>query len=147
MLWKVNFESRLLRASLLTISKICAPTMLIGTLLLAGATNGLSEDAMNKVAMVFKGQDFSVQLPRRWNRVLTYKGIVPGVIRSAAHLSANQRQEIEKKVESITGKNIVFTEEIDSDLIGGFVIRVKDTVIDLSIKGQLEQLRHKLIHG
>jgi len=81
------------------------------------------------------------------DRVLTHKGIMPGVIRSATKLSESQRREIEKKVEDMTGKNIVFTEEIDSDLVGGFVIRVKDTVIDLSIKGQLEKLKQKLIHG
>ena len=91
---------------------------------------------------------FLVEITQNFaNRVLMHKGIIPGVIRSAMKLSSDQRQEIGRKIEEMTGKNIVFTEEIDSDLVGGFVIKVKDTVIDLSIKGQLEQLKQKLIHG
>jgi F-type H+-transporting ATPase subunit delta len=79
--------------------------------------------------------------------VQMHKGITPGVIRSAKKLSSGQREQIEKKVESLTGKKILFSEEIDQSLIGGFIVKVRDTVIDLSVKGQLEKLRHKLVHG
>ena len=81
------------------------------------------------------------------DRVLMYRGITPGVIRSAKELSSGQREQIEKKVELLTGKEILFTEEIDRSLIGGFIVKIRDTVIDLSVKGQLEKLRHKFVHG
>ncbi len=32
-------------------------------------------------------------------------------------------------------------------LIGGFVVKIRDTVIDLSVNGQLEKLRNKLVFG
>jgi F-type H+-transporting ATPase subunit delta len=81
------------------------------------------------------------------DRVLKHKGITPGIIRSAKELSSGQREQIEQKIKSLTGQDILFTEEIDHSLIGGFIVKVRDTVIDLSVRSQLEKLRHKLVHG
>ena len=44
----------------------------------------------------------------------------------------------------IVGSDIEVKEKVDSNLIGGVVIRAGDTLIDASIKNQLEQLQKNL---
>jgi F-type H+-transporting ATPase subunit delta len=72
------------------------------------------------------------------------KGIMRGELRAAFPLSEEQKQALKKQLDRITGKNVLFAEEIDTALIGGFVIKMEDTVIDASIKNQLDKLRETL---
>ena len=44
-----------------------------------------------------------------------------------------------------SGAESVIEEKIDSQLIGGVVIRLGDTVIDGSIKNKVKQLRRELV--
>ncbi|HEX3099582.1 MAG TPA: ATP synthase F1 subunit delta [Patescibacteria group bacterium] len=44
----------------------------------------------------------------------------------------------------IVGKDIEIKQKVDSNLIGGVVIRAGDTLIDGSVKNHLEQLRQNL---
>ena len=73
------------------------------------------------------------------------KGILRGELRAAYPLSDEQKNALKDQLDRITGKNVVFREEIDSTLIGGFVVRMEDTVIDVSIKNQLNKMRDTLI--
>lgn len=79
--------------------------------------------------------------------VLDFKGIVRGELVSTIKLGSEQIQRITNKISEITGKSIQLQERIDETLVGGFVVKFKDTVIDLSINGQLEKLREKLVFG
>ncbi len=65
-------------------------------------------------------------------------------ISSAVELSENQKEDIVKKLEKITNKKIVASYKVDKSIIGGFTARYKDTVIDASVKHQLELLKKKL---
>jgi len=73
------------------------------------------------------------------------KGILRGELRAAYPLSSEQKKSLKNQLDRITGKNVVMKEQIDSTLIGGFVIRMEDTVIDTSIKNQLDKLRETLM--
>ena len=42
------------------------------------------------------------------------------------------------------GGTILFTSEVDPDLIGGFVLEVDDKVLNASAKAQIEKIRRKL---
>jgi F-type H+-transporting ATPase subunit delta len=81
------------------------------------------------------------------DRVLENKGILKGSLVSAHHLVPDQLDQIRKHLEEATGKTIILEEHLDQNLVGGFVVKIKDTVLDLSVKGQLERLRAKLIYG
>ena len=50
-------------------------------------------------------------------------------------------------IESMMGKKVIFTQQLDDSVIGGFIVKIKDTVIDLSIKTQLEKMRKQLVQG
>jgi ATP synthase F1 delta subunit len=80
------------------------------------------------------------------NRVLEYKGIVPGTLIARAPLGSEQVAEIKKRIETLTGKEILLSEQADQTMMGGFIVKIEDTVIDLSINTQLEKLRNRLVH-
>ncbi|MEE9432276.1 MAG: ATP synthase F1 subunit delta [Melioribacteraceae bacterium] len=65
-------------------------------------------------------------------------------ISSAIELSDEQKENIAKKLEEITNKKIISEYNIDNSIIGGFKARFGDTIIDASVKHQLELLKKKL---
>ena len=80
-------------------------------------------------------------------RVLDHQGVLSCQLISSQPVDENQVDTIKNKIERLTGKSVIFTTQVDKSVIGGFVVKIKDTVIDLSIKAQLEKMRTKLIHG
>ena len=73
------------------------------------------------------------------------KGVLRGDLKAAYPLSNEQKKSLKSQLDRITGKNVIINEQIDSTLIGGFIIRMEDTVIDASIKNQLDKLRETLL--
>lgn len=71
------------------------------------------------------------------------KGIVNAKVFSAYELSEAEIEKIKAKIKEITGKNARIFSEINPDLLGGFLIQINDTVIDSSLKRQLEKIREK----
>ena len=80
-------------------------------------------------------------------KVLEYKGVLSALLISAGPLDPAQVDSIRDRIESITGKSVILSKHIDKSVIGGFVVKIKDTVIDLSIKTQLDKLRAQLVQG
>jgi F-type H+-transporting ATPase subunit delta len=80
-------------------------------------------------------------------RILDHEGVLTGQIISATPLSQDQVQDIHNKITSQSGRKVQLSQEIDKDLMGGFIVKVKDRVIDLSVRNQLDKLRNKLVFG
>lgn len=74
-------------------------------------------------------------------------GIVRVSVKTSVEFSSKQEKELQKKLEAMTKKNVEITFSIDSSLKGGFVARIGDTVLDGSIKRQLELLKVRLKEG
>jgi F-type H+-transporting ATPase subunit delta len=74
-----------------------------------------------------------------------FKGILTAEIISAKSIGDDQIQKINEYLSGKLAKTIIIKQSADNTLIGGFIISIKDTVIDLSVKGQLERLREKMI--
>jgi F-type H+-transporting ATPase subunit delta len=79
--------------------------------------------------------------------VLDHQGILSCLLVSSQEVETDQVNAIKERIEKMTGKNVVFSYLIDESVIGGFIVKIKDTVIDLSIKTQLEKMRIRLVHG
>ncbi|WP_456342999.1 ATP synthase F1 subunit delta [Thermovibrio sp.] len=68
-------------------------------------------------------------------------GIVKAEITSATELDEETLNKIAKKIEELFGKKAEITVKLDPSIIGGFIVKVADKVLDASIKTQLENLK------
>ena len=71
--------------------------------------------------------------------------IVKVEIISASSLSEAQVDAIEARLQARLDKQIQSTVALDPTLLGGFKIRIGDTILDYSIATQLNTLRHRLL--
>jgi len=74
-----------------------------------------------------------------------YEKVMTGNVMSAFALNKEQLRKIEIFLEEKFKNKIVLDNTIDSELIGGAVIQIKDYIIDMSVKGQLKRLSEFLI--
>lgn len=72
------------------------------------------------------------------------KGLQEVSVTSSTKLDAGQRKEFEKLAKKITGKEPILEEQVDADIIGGYVLKVGDRQIDQSVSGQLKNIKLKL---
>ena len=73
-----------------------------------------------------------------------FKGIQPATIKTAFPLSKSLVQEFEKIVQQATGKKPLLTQEVDPEMIGGFLLRIDDKQIDASVGAKLRKLKTEL---
>ncbi len=59
----------------------------------------------------------------------------------AKEADSSIKNEIIKKLEKVTGKNIVLKEKIDPAVIGGVKVKFGSNLFDATIKGQLDKLK------
>lgn len=72
------------------------------------------------------------------------EGLVHAQVHSAYPLDG-LRDEIRKKLEEITGREVLVEERLERSLIGGIKLTMGDLVIDGSVRAQLERLRKELL--
>lgn len=75
---------------------------------------------------------------------LDAEGLARVQVTSAYPLEDSQRERIKEAMAKRLDRKIELTENADEALIGGAVIRNGDSVIDASVRGQLEELRGQL---
>ena len=72
------------------------------------------------------------------------EGTLQAQIIAAFKPSEAETKDLVKKLEAKFGKKIEATVSVDAELIGGIKIIVGDTVIDASVKNQLQNLAYTL---
>jgi F-type H+-transporting ATPase subunit delta len=72
-------------------------------------------------------------------------GIVRAHVTSAHTLNGTQQQELMRKFEQITGKQVRMNVSIDPSLIGGVVAQVGSTIYDGSVRQQLKAFKTRLL--
>ncbi len=75
------------------------------------------------------------------------RGIVRGQLFTAYPFTEQQLTALTRRLNKITGKEVVLHQSVKPELLGGFVIQMNDTVIDTSLKNQLNKLRERLVYG
>jgi F-type H+-transporting ATPase subunit delta len=65
-------------------------------------------------------------------------------VRSAIDLSADQQKRLVEALNVATGKQVALKVIVDPSVLGGIVAQVGDTVIDGTVRRQLEQLKQAL---
>jgi len=75
-----------------------------------------------------------------------HKGILDVKVVSAVPLEAAVREKIVGKIKESFDGTIELVEEVDSSLVGGFVVRIGDRMIDTSIASQIKNLNNILLN-
>jgi F-type H+-transporting ATPase subunit delta len=65
----------------------------------------------------------------------------------AKALDEKQLSEVGRRVGEALGKQAIVKQSVDESIIGGLVLRVRDRLIDASVKSQLRTIRRKLAGG
>jgi F-type H+-transporting ATPase subunit delta len=70
--------------------------------------------------------------------------LLPVTVTSATELDAGLVEEIGKRIEEQTGRQVELSSDIDPDVLGGLRVRVGNMVLDATVRNRLEQLRKQV---
>jgi F-type H+-transporting ATPase subunit delta len=88
------------------------------------------------------------EINERFTAVLDERrNVVAAEIISARELPQGERDEFERNLEKLTGKQININFTTNSDIIGGVITRIGSTVYDGSVKTKLQNLKEQLVNG
>ncbi|MDR2475484.1 MAG: F0F1 ATP synthase subunit delta [Bacteroidales bacterium] len=112
----------------------------------AGITVGEAFDAF--VRLVLKnGRETSCHsialLYQRLYRL--QKKVVGGRLISAQEIDNAAKERLKTIIKKNTGYNVDFSTQIDTSLIGGFILDVENTRLDASISNQLKEIQKQLL--
>ena len=72
---------------------------------------------------------------------LKYRGEITAEVTSAIALNEEQRKALEHSIKAAVGSKITIKEIIDTELIGGLVVRVGSRLVDSSLRTKLKRLQ------
>jgi F-type H+-transporting ATPase subunit delta len=78
------------------------------------------------------------------HETLKYKGITESVLTTAVKVDDKVREQITELITSVFKTKVELTENIDPEIIGGFILRVDDKYIDASIRNKLRKIKKEL---
>lgn len=97
--------------------------------------------AKNRLRIV---EDLVVEYQRLVN---AYHGREMAEVVTAVPLSNEEKERLQKRLATITRKEVVITTQVDPEIIGGVVAKVGDKLIDGSVRTRLQELRSGLIEA
>jgi F-type H+-transporting ATPase subunit delta len=83
-------------------------------------------------------RQFVQELDRRSN-------VVTAQVTTARPLPHDAQESLRAKLSQMTGRSVRLEFEVDDSLIGGVVTRIGSTLYDGSVRGQLEQIKRKMV--
>lgn len=75
------------------------------------------------------------------------QGLQAAQVTSAAPLSKSQQEALQDRLSRAWGAPVKLTARVDKSILGGLVLRQKDSVWDRSLRGQLERLSASLLEA
>ena len=77
-------------------------------------------------------------------RLLDYRRVVRASVTTAAALSPDRAQALERSLAGMTGRTVTLETHVDPSIIGGVVARIGSTVYDASVTTQLAKMKQRL---
>jgi F-type H+-transporting ATPase subunit delta len=77
-------------------------------------------------------------------RYLALQGITQGQVTTATPLSEAELAKIMALAEKVTGKKMQLEQLINPEVIGGYLLRIGDNMIDQTVRNQLARVRRQL---
>lgn len=78
------------------------------------------------------------------DRLRAHRGIELAHLTSAVELSESERDLLAERLATYLGRKVEVETQVDPEIIGGVVARVRDQLIDASVRGRLQALRKRL---
>ena len=78
---------------------------------------------------------------RRWDEA---NDLLPVTVTSAVELDEAVIQRIGDEIGRQTGRRVELSRQVDPSILGGFVVRVGNAILDSSVRNRLEQLRKQV---
>jgi F-type H+-transporting ATPase subunit delta len=78
------------------------------------------------------------------HETMKFKGITKSILTTAVKVDPKVKKQITDMIEEIFKTKVEFEENIDTDIIGGFILRVDDNYIDASIRNKLRKISREL---
>ena len=75
------------------------------------------------------------------------EGYIKASVKSTFPLDSERKNKIKNKIDETYNLKSIIDFQIDESLLGGFTIQLNDTILDASVKRQLELLKNKLIES
>jgi F-type H+-transporting ATPase subunit delta len=73
-----------------------------------------------------------------------FNGITKASLTSASDMAAETVERIRTIIEKSTGTKVEMSQNIDSDITGGFLLKVEDQFIDGSVRTQLRKIKKEI---
>jgi F-type H+-transporting ATPase subunit delta len=70
--------------------------------------------------------------------------LLPVTVTSATELDQGLVDDIGKRIEEQTGRQVELSSQVDPDVLGGLRVRVGNLVLDATVRNRLEQLRKQV---
>lgn len=108
---------------------------------------GLSQLAVNLACLLVARQRLRIldQIVAEYERMAdAHQGLEHANVTTAIPLDNEDKRKLTEHLASIAEKQIVVTADVDPAIIGGFVARIGDKLIDGSTRAKLEALKKRL---
>ncbi len=108
----------------------------------------INDNFVNAMQLMVDNNQFNIALAnfKTLNKMFNeHFNIIQGKVTTVNPLGEKEIKEIEIKMEKITGKDVELINIIDKEIIGGIRVELNDKVYDSTIKGQLEDMKLKLL--
>jgi F-type H+-transporting ATPase subunit delta len=76
-----------------------------------------------------------------------HRGVERAKVIAAVHLSDEVRETISTRLGKLVDRKVVVEDKVDSSVIGGFIARIGDMLVDGSVRQRLEALKKNLVEG
>jgi F-type H+-transporting ATPase subunit delta len=115
--------------------------------------DGIFKEHINRDSLQFlhfivdkNRENYLFDISNRFIELYDHKqGIVKAEIKSSAELNDEQKDVLSKKLAEYTGKKVEASYRKDDAILGGFIVRIGDTVLDASVNRQLQLLKERLL--
>ena len=75
------------------------------------------------------------------------KGLRRAFVKSAQPLTDEQKRSVEAGLAKAAGGTVVGRFEVDPNILGGVWAQIGDKLLDASLRGRLDSMRHALLHS
>jgi len=76
---------------------------------------------------------------------MKYKGITKSTLTTATPIDSKVKRQITDMISSVFKTEVELEENIDSEIIGGFILRVDDNYMDASVRNKLRKIKKELV--